>query len=165
MEATFGAHDAAVRALAVAVQRAVDVGLVAAAILDGTGKLLALAGELGAQEARAIVAHGTHQLASARTRLLGGELVDISIGDRDARIGIAAGSVFFVIVLPSDPGAVSLVAVEDLRADIEQIVSDAKAAAEDVRPPPSSAPGGSSSGPAELPLVELGVTVPRREPN
>jgi hypothetical protein len=153
------------RALTFAAKRAIASGVAAAAILDHRGKVVALAGELDPHEARAIVAHATHQLDRAHARLLDGELLATSIAGRDARIGIAGGSVFFVIVLPSDPAAMSLVALDELRADIEQIIHDAKTSFDDALPPPSSAPGGSSSGPAELPLVELGVTVPRRRPN
>lgn len=153
------------RALTIAAKRAVDSGVAAAAILDHRGKVLALAGELDPHEARAIVAHATHQLDRAHARLVGGELLATSIAGRDARIGIAGDSVFFVVVLPSDPAAMSLVALDDLRADIEQIAKDARAAVADVQPPPPAMGSGGSSGPAGLPLVELGITVPRPKPN
>lgn len=153
------------RALTIAANRAIASGVAAAAILDHRGKALALAGELDPHEARAIVAHATHHLDRAHARLLDGELLATSIAGRDARIGIAADSLFFVVVLPSDPAAMSLVALDDLRADIEQIAKDAWAAAADVQPPPPPMGSGGASGPAALPLVELGVTVPRRKPN
>jgi hypothetical protein len=167
--------DFAVPAFQIAVRHAVSAGLEAAAILDAKGKPMAVAGALDNDEARALAAHATRQVRSPDLleRLLRGETVTASLGEREARIGIAANSVFFVVVLARNPAAMSLVdantgdaAIGDpiawLRSDIEAIIRDAKAdLSKPLRPPPTNS-GGSSSGPAELPVVELGVTVPRR---
>jgi hypothetical protein len=163
----FVSPDFAVPAFSIAVRLAVEAGLDAAAILDAKGKPLAVAGALDDDEARAIAAHATRQ---ARTtdlleRMLRGELIEASLSEREARIGIAAGYVFFVVVFPRNPAAMSLVAVDELRADIEEMVHDAKSGVAKSQEPPPTSSGGSSSGPAELPVVEVGVTVRRRDSN
>jgi hypothetical protein len=140
---------------------------IAAAILDGKGKPLAVAGALDNDEARAVAAHATRQVRSPDLlgRLLRGETLTSSLSEREVRIGIAANCVFFVVVLPRDQAAMSLVAVDELRSDIEEMVRDAKSGISTPLPPPPTNRGGSSSGPAELPVVEVGVTVRRRNPN
>lgn len=159
--------DFAVPAFAIAVRLAVEAGLDAAAILDRKGKPLAIAGALDNDEARAVAAHATRQVGSGRLleRLLQGETLTTSLGEREVRIGIAANCVFFVVVLPRDQAAMSLVAVDELRSDIEEMVHDARSGVSTSLPPPPTNTGGSSSGPAELPVVEVGVTVRRRNPN
>ncbi len=160
----FASPEVAVPAFEIAVRLAVEAGLEAAAVLDGKGKPLAVAGALDNDEARAIAAHATRQLRSPDLleRLLGGETLTTSLAEREARIGIAASCVFFVAVLPRDQTAMSLGAVDELRADIEEMVRDARSGVTTSRPPPPTSSGGSSSGPAELPVVEVGVTVRRR---
>jgi hypothetical protein len=140
----------------------VEAGLDVAAIVDAKGTTLAVAGALDPDEARALAAHATRSVRSPDLlqRMLAGEMLATSLDDREASIGIAAGCVFFVVVFPRERAAMSLVAVDELRADIEEMVRDAKAA---TREPPPGGRGGSSSGPAELPVVELGVTVRKRE--
>jgi hypothetical protein len=177
-EPAFASPDFAVPAFEIAVQRAVNAGLEAAAILDAKGKPLAVAGALDNDEARAVAAHATRQVRSPDLleRLMRGEMLTASLGEREARIGIAANSVFFVVVLPRNPAAMSLVVantgdvvigdpLDELRADIEAIVRDAKYGVSGSSGPPPTNSGGSSSGPAELPVVEIGVTVPRRNLN
>lgn len=164
----FSSPDVAVPAFEMAVRHAVEAGLEAAAILDAKGKPLAIAGTLDNDEARAVAAHATRQIRTSDLldRLQRGETLTASLGEREARIGIAANCVFFVVVFPSDPAAVSLVdPVDGLRSDIEEMVRDAKSDASTSLLPPPSNSGGSSSGPAELPCVEVGVTVPRRKLN
>ena len=163
----FASPDFAVPAFAIAVQRAVEAGLDAAAILDAKGKPLGVAGALDGDEARAIAAHATRQVRAPDllARLLRGEMIDASLGDREARIGIAANCVLFIVVFPRDPAAMSLVAVDELRSDIEQMIQDAKSSVSKSQLPPPTSSGGSSSGPAELPVIELGVTVRRRNQN
>jgi hypothetical protein len=158
----FSAIDFAVPAFGDAVQLAVDAGLSAAAILDASGKLLAVAGALDDDEARALAAHATHQLRAPDLleRMHENEMIKAWFGERDVRIGIASKCVFMIVVLPRDPATVSRAAVEELRADIAHALNRANTR---LLPPPSS--GSSSSGPGELPAVELGVTVRRRDPN
>jgi hypothetical protein len=163
----FASLDIAVPSFEIPVRVAVEAGLDAAAIFDGKGKLLAVAGALDKDEARAIAAHATRQFRSRNLleRLLGGETLTTSLGNREAHIGIAAKCVFFVVVIPRDPAAMSLVAIDELRSDIEELVGDTKSRVSKSSLPPPSGSGGSSSGPAELPAVELGVTARRRNPN
>jgi len=134
-EAAFASPDFAVPGFNLAVRHAVNAGLDAAAILDANGKPLAVAGALDNDEARAVAAHATRQVRSPELleRLLRGETLTASLGEREARIGIAAKSVFFVVVLPRNPAAMSLVVAEDtndvvigdpldgLRSDIDAI--------------------------------------------
>jgi hypothetical protein len=139
----------------------------AAAILDSKGKPVAVAGALDDHEARAIAAHAIRlgRTADLLDRMAGGELLMASLGEREARVGIAAGCVFFVVILPRDPAAMSLVAMDEFRSDIEGIVRQARFGGPKSQLPPPTNSGGSSSGPAELPVVEVGVTVRRRDSN
>jgi hypothetical protein len=148
---------------AIAVRLAVEGGLAAAAILDVEGKPLAVAGALDDDEARAIEAVVTRRLRSPDLlgRMLEGEMMTSLLDEREVSIGIAASCVFVVVVLGRDPAA-SRVAVDELRSDLERMISDARADVSGSRRPPPSGSGGSSSGPAELPVIELGVTVRRR---
>jgi len=145
----------------VAVQRAVDHGLDAAAILDDEGKPFAVAGGLDDDEVRAVEAVATRRLRTPDllNRMLEGQMVTSSLDDREVSIGIAARCVFIAVVLGGDP-ARSRRLVDDLRRDVEQIIRVERSRAFVPRPPS----GGSSSGPAELPVIELGVTV-RRDRN
>src|SRR3954469_11917801 len=146
----------------VAVQRAVDDGLDAAAILDEEGKPFAVAGGLDDDEVCAIAAVVTRRLRipDLLNRVLKGEMVTSSLDDREVSIGIAARCVFIVVVLCGDPER-SRRLVDDLRRDVEQIIRVERSRSFVPRPPS----GGSSSGPAELPVIELGVTVRRRDRN
>ena len=138
--------------LELAVENAVSASVVGAAILDGEGKPLAIAGALDADEARAVAAHATRD-GAAPQRLLAGEQRTILLGDRKAVVGIAARSVFYVVVcdVAADHGA-----VERLRSELERLIQNARAARGMIA---SGGSGGSSSGPAELPVIELGITV------
>lgn len=157
-----------VPAFATAVRLAVEAGLDAAAILDARGKPLAVAGALDDDEARALAALVTRRLRTPDMldRMLGREMMTATVDDREVSIGIAASCVFFVVIHSREPAATSLVAVDDFRSDIEQMVRDAKGlpSGSGSLPPPTGS-GGSSSGPAELPVVEVGVTVRRHNLN
>jgi hypothetical protein len=163
----FASPDFAVPAFGIAVRLAVEAGLDAAAILDAKGKPLAVAGALDNDEARAVAAHATRQVRSPELleRLMHGETLTVSLGERQACIGVAASCVFFVVVLPRDQAAMSLVALDELRSDIEEMIRDARSGVPSSLLPPPTNSGGSSSGPAELPVVEIGVTVRRRPLN
>jgi hypothetical protein len=149
-----------------AVRRAVESGLDAAAILDVEGTPFAVAGALDDDEARAIAAVVTRRLRSPDLlgRMLAGEMMTSSLDDREVSIGIASRCVFVVVVLGRNP-AVSRLAVDELRSDVERMISEARADVSGSRPPPPTGSGGSSSGPAELPIIELGVTVRRNNRN
>ena len=96
-------------------------------------------------------------------RMLAGEMMTSSLDDREVSIGIAARCVFVVAVLGRDPAAARV--VDQLRCDVEQMVREARAEFTDSRPRPTGGSGGSSSGPAELPVIEIGVTVRRQDRN
>jgi len=159
--------DFADPAFAIAVVLAVKGGMEAAAILDSKGKPVAVAGALDDHEARAIAAHATRlgKTANLLDRMVRGELLIASLGEREARVGIAAGCVFFVVIFPRDPAAMSLVAMDEFRTAIEEIIRHAKFGAPKSQVPPPTSSGGSSSGPAELPVVEIGLTMRRRDSN
>ena len=149
----------------IAVDRAVRSGLAAAAILDVDGEPFALAGALDNDEARAIAAVVTRRLRAPDmlARMLAGEMLTTALDDREVAIGIASRCVFVVVILGGD-AELSCAATAELRDEVEQMISRERA---EFRSSPLREPGsgGSSSGPAELPLVELGVTVPRRDRN
>jgi len=148
------------RHFATVAKHAVADGLDAVAVLDSEGRLLALAGDLDANETRAVAAFANRD-SDDRSRLMNGDVLDASIDDQPARVAIAA-SVWIVMVFPRDPSELQRV-VDRLRMQCDQIVAMAneESARDDILPPPSSSGGGSSSGPAELPLVEVGITVRR----
>jgi hypothetical protein len=148
------------------VQRAVDRGLAAAAVLDVEGKPFAVAGALDDDEARAVAGLVTGRLRSPDLliRMLEGEMVTSSLDDREVSIGIAGRCVFVVVVLAPDLD-LSRIAVDGLRVEVEQMISSSRANFSGSRPPGSPSSGGSSSGPAELQLIEFGVTVPRGDRN
>jgi hypothetical protein len=128
-------------------------------------------------------------------RMLEGEMVTSSLDDREVSIGIAGRCVFVVVVLTPglnlsriqsgrsrqrrqrqglalEPGLdlSSLsrmwgIVVDDLRVEVEQMISSSRANFSGSRPPGAPSSGGSSSGPAELQLIEFGVTVPRGDRN
>jgi hypothetical protein len=85
------------------VQRAVDRGLAAAAVLDVDGKPFAVAGALDDDEVRAVAGLVTCRLRSPDLldRMLEGEMVTSSLDDREVSIGIAGRCVFVVVVLAS----------------------------------------------------------------
>ncbi len=149
--------------LEAAAQVAVDVGLDAAAILDSKGKPLALAGDLDANTARALIAFAAReaQEPKLRAQLNAGKLLTTLLEDREVNVGIVAGVVFVVLVFPRHRPQLSLTAVEDFMTRVGNIISEIKKPRTNDGAPPPSSPGGSSSGPAELPVVEIGVSVPR----
>jgi hypothetical protein len=141
---------------------AVADGLEAAAVLDVNGRILALTGAFDGVEAHAIAAVITNCMRSpdVLTRMLDGELVESALDVRVIRIGIAARCVF-VVVVPSPQLRGSQGAAENFRFQVERLISDARRDFSGVRTPRAGS-GGSSSGPAELPVVEWGVTIPRK---
>src|SRR4051794_7831217 len=72
-----------------AVQRAVDSGLAAAAILDRDGNAIAVAGALADDEVRPIAGVVTHCLKGEdlATRMFAGEMVSFPLDDRDVSVG------------------------------------------------------------------------------
>jgi hypothetical protein len=144
------------------VRAAVADGLEAAAVLDVNGRILAVTGALDGVEARAIAAVITNCMRSpdVLTRMLDGELVESALDVRVIRIGIAARCVF-VVVVPSPQLRGPQGASENFRFEVERLISDARRDFSGTRSPRVGS-GGSSSGPAELSVVEWGVTIPRK---
>jgi hypothetical protein len=146
------------------VRAAVRDGLEAAAILDVDCKVLAVAGALDDNEARALVAIVTSYMRWPQmlTRMLEGELIESQLDQRVIGTAIAARCVFVLVVPPGELHA-SRVASDKLRFEVERMIGTARADFSGSRPPPVGS-GGSSSGPADLPVVEWGLTV-RRKPS
>jgi hypothetical protein len=144
------------------VRAAVVDGLEAAAVLDVDGNTLALTGALDGVEARAISAVITSCMRSqgVLARMLDGELIESALEERVIGIGIAARCVF-VVAVPNRELNGPQGALNDFRFRVERLISDARADFSGSRSP-SVGSGGSSSGPAELPVVEWGVTIPRK---
>ncbi len=142
-----------------AVIRAVEDGLVAAALVDRDGNSVALAGAIAEEEAMPLAALVMYRLKSVdlASRLFAGEVLSLALDDRDVAVAVARRQLFVVAVL-GDPASAAL--VRALRDDVARMLSDAS---DDVAPPsPWGGGGQSGSGPAQLPLIELGITV-RRE--
>jgi hypothetical protein len=146
----------------VVVANAVTRGLAAAAVFEVDGKPLAVSGAIDDDEVRAIGMMIARPLRDpeALERMLGGAMVLSLLDDRKVLVGIAARCVFVAAVLHGDLRWSRACAYE-LHDDLEREISKARADFSGV-PPSSPGSGGSSSGPAELPVIEIGVTVRRK---
>lgn len=131
-------------------------GFHAVAVLDATSSVLALAGALDATDARMF---GAEYLSYSHTDLV--PFVSGSLGGRDVRVTSIDNRLIVVVVFPNDHGRLRLHAYELLHMHLLWSLPSSSSSDNDVPPfvPPSS--GGGSSGPASLPVVELGITVPR----
>jgi len=142
--------------------RAVEAGLAAAALVDRNGNTVCVAGAISDEEAMPLTALVLYRLKSEdlAPRLFAGEIVAIALDDRDVAVGVVKRQLFLVAVLGAPtPGMLEL--VRELRDGVASMLVDA--GADTAEPMPwSGGNGGSGSGPAELPLIEWGVTV-RRE--
>ena len=151
-----------------AVRVGVAEGLDAAAVYDVEGKPIAVSGELDEVEVQAIemVLAGRMREDGRLVRMLDGQLLRSPLGEREIMIGIAANCVFVVAVrnplveMSRDPLG-RAIAFDVFQSFVARVINDARARVTRSRPPLGGS-GGSSSGPAELPVVEWGVTVPRR---
>lgn len=143
-----------------ALSRAVDDGLIAAALVDHHGTTVGLAGAIGVEEAMPLAEAVLQRLDSDHlaSRLLAGEIVSLVLDDRHIAVGIAKRRLFVVAVL-ADSTPAQLELVRDLRYAVGQLLAEATV---EPTPPAHGSGGGSGSGPADLPLVEYGLTV-RRE--
>jgi hypothetical protein len=140
--------------------RSMGDGLDGAALVDRNGNVVALAGSIAEEEAMPLVALVMYRLKSGdlASRLFAGEVISLALDERGVAIGVAKRQLFVVVVLGvSTPN--TLTRVQELRDAVARILADEMASA---TPPWSRGSGGSESGPAELPLVEFGITV-RRE--
>jgi hypothetical protein len=145
------------------VANAVTRGLAAAAVFEVDGKPVATAGAIDDDEVRAIGMLIARPLQSSDplARMLDGEMLLSSLGERMVLVGIAARCVFVAAVVHG-ASQWSRARAYELRDDVEREISRARADFSGAGPsgPPGS--GGSSSGPAELPVIEIGITVPRK---
>jgi hypothetical protein len=139
--------------------RAVADGLAAAALVDRNGRTMALAGELDEDIAMRLAALVMYRVKSAdlATRLFAGEVVSVALDDREVAVGVARRQLFVVAVLRVSTPAMRKL-VRELRNDVERMLCDAQPGA---WRPRSGGGGDSGPDPAELALIEYGVTVPR----
>lgn len=135
-------------------------GLDGAALVDRNGNAVAIAGAIAEEEAMPLAALVLYQLKSGdlASRLFAGEILSLSLDDRDVAVGVAKRQLFVVAVLGASTPKI-LARVRELREDVERMLADAASTV--TAPPWSGGFGGSGSGPAELPLIELGITVGR----
>jgi predicted regulator of Ras-like GTPase activity (Roadblock/LC7/MglB family) len=140
-----------------AVQRAVERGLQGAALIDRDGKVIASAGVLDHYESQQLAAFVARNLKgeALAERVFTGELVPFDFDGRDALLGVAARCLFVVAIAPRARRH----AAEHLHKVVTGIVSVLLERAGSL--PPAGSPPGSPSGPAQLPLIELGITVRR----
>jgi hypothetical protein len=141
--------------------RAVEDGLVAAALVDRDGNTVGLAGAITEEEAMPLAALVLYRLKSddLASRLFAGEIVSLTLDDRDVAVAVAKRQLFVVAVIGAATTA-TLALVRELRDDVGGMLTSDQVAS----PPPwtGSSGGGSGSGPAELQLIEFGISV-RRE--
>ena len=140
---------------------AVEEGLCAAALVDKNGNTVELAGDIAEEIAMPLVALVLYRLKSSdlADRLFDGEVVSVALDDRHAVVAVAKRQLFVIALLDeATPALLSRVA--ELRDDVTKILAEAS---EHEREPWRGGGGGGDSGPdpAELALIELGVTVPR----
>jgi hypothetical protein len=134
-------------------------GLTGAALVDRRGQLVAIAGSIDPAEATPLAALVMHRLKAddLAERLFAGEMLTLTL-ERNVAVGVAKRQLFVVAILASlAPAALELAA--RLRDNVATMLADATDYAPQLWR--ASGGGGSGSGPADLPLVELGITVPR----
>jgi hypothetical protein len=134
--------------------------VVALALLDRNGNTVALAGSIAEEEAMPLAAIVLHELKGDElaARLFEGEVLSARLGDRAVAVAVARRQLFVVAVLP----AISPAALERVRAIRDRVAAMlADETDEDIPPPRTGGGGGGGAGPAELPLIELGVTAKR----
>jgi hypothetical protein len=142
-------------------ERAVDDGLAAAALVERHGATVGLAGAIAEEEAMPLAALVMHRLASddLAARLFAGEVVALALDDREVAVAIAKRQLFVVAVLGTGATASQLERVRELRDAVARMLADDDAI---TATPWGGGGGGSGGGPAQLSLVEYGLTV-RRE--
>jgi hypothetical protein len=139
-------------------EKVVQRGLMGVALVDRDGRTVGLAGAISEEEAMPIAALVMYREKSPdlAARLLEGEVVTRDLEDRVAAVAVAKRQLFVVATLTAATET-QLALVRELRENVA-----ARLAVYSVSAPPwSGGRGGSGSGPAELPLIELGITVPR----
>src|SRR5439155_15010101 len=124
-------------------QRAIEEGLVAAALVDRNGHAIGLAGAITEEEAMPLAALVMYRLKSddLAARLFAGEIISLTLEDRDVAVGVAQRQLFVVAVL-----AVSTTAALDVVRDLRDRVGGMlhQTSSEHEIPPPWSGGNGGS---------------------
>jgi len=143
--------------------RSVGDELTAAALVDRRGDAVCLAGGISENEAMPLAALVMYRLNSDNLaeRLFTGEVISLMLDDRAVAVATAKRQLFVVALLRECTASV-LERVGELRDGVAKMLQEHDPG----EPPPVSggARGGSGSTPAELRLVEFGITVPRVRP-
>jgi hypothetical protein len=137
---------------------AVDDGLTGVALVDRRGRVIAIAGALAPEEAMPLVslimyrhkeAHGGN--ADLAARMFGGEVLSLSLDDRDVALGVARRQLFVVAVL----GAARGERVRELRDWVASQLAD------DDPPFAPHRPGGGDGGTGPAELLDFSLAAPR----
>ncbi|MDX2086513.1 MAG: hypothetical protein SFX73_01630 [Kofleriaceae bacterium] len=107
-------------------ERALEDGLVAAALVDRDGNTIALAGPISAEEAMPLAALAMYRLKSPdlSSRMFGGEVISVELEDRHVAVGVAKRQLFLVAIFDDANGA-SVERVRELRDEVgEMLVAD-----------------------------------------
>jgi hypothetical protein len=139
-------------------QAATAAGLDAALLLDRDGRVVAQVGEFSAIELGAIEGVVLRGLKGARLvrDLLAGQAFTFDLDGRKVSILVAARCVFSVGVYKPDANETAERVMQTMRDEAASVVH--RLMAHTPMPPLPGGDDGSSSGPATLELVELGVT-------
>jgi hypothetical protein len=146
--------------MSTALIRAVNRGIRGAALVDRDGRAVATAGNIDQDEAMPLAALVMYRLKSQdlAARLFAGEVLTLSLDDREVAVAVAKRQLFVVAVLgEATPPEV----MTELRTEVEALLASDRDDFAELPPWSRGGGGGSGSGPAELPVVELGVTVRR----
>lgn len=135
-----------------ALQRAIGRGVIGAAVVDRGGKLIDWVGASEDDEESSLanlvsLLEDDNVLAS----LLRGALGVLPVGDGLSTVVAIAKRELYVVAIAADSADTTIATVRELRERVARVLPD---------PPRGS--GASGAGPAELQVVELGITVPRR---
>jgi hypothetical protein len=148
--------------LGVVTNAAVRRGLAAALVVDNRGNVGAWSGAVTNDECNVLVNVLMSLGGDERARsLFAGELIEFSLDGRDTRIGVAGQCLFVVAIGAADvPESLTTKLTQEFRDQVAMVIDAMRADAIDsTAPPPTpSGAGGPPSGPAGLPLVEIGVT-------
>jgi hypothetical protein len=144
--------------LGLATYEAVERGLAAALLVDHRGNVVDKEGAVTSDEVDVLVNVLMSLSGDEKIRqLFAGELIEFSLDGRDARIGVAGKLLFVISIGAADAAATSTTRLaQEFREDVAMVLDSMR-----VNSPVLPVRGGASgppSGPADLPLAEIGVT-------